>query len=55
LLAITIFTVFLLFYFCQFLGADATAFLFCSVDCHLFSRFCTSVIEQIDDDDDDDE
>jgi len=46
------------FYFCQFLGADVSAhgaFLPCSVQCHLFSIFCTFVIEQINDDDDDDD
>jgi len=59
LLAIIRFTVFLLcFIFVRLLGADVSAhraFLFCSVQCHLLSIFCTSVIEQINNDDDDDD
>jgi len=57
LLVIANFKVFIVFYFCQFLGADISAhraFLSGSVQCHLLSIFCTFVIEQINDDDDDD-
>jgi len=50
--------VFLCVLFLSVLGADVSAhgaFLFCSVQCHLLSIFCTFVIEKVNDNNDDDD